>query len=281
VITLADDGRNGHPARGKFLLPRRPLALLVRAKMRTALEKRRPDLVLPRAGWRKPWVFRCTPWGDGAEAVLRYLARYVFRVAITEARIVGLDDTGVTIRHKHRKSARWRTIRLDGPEFNLGQRLLDANRTIGQPEKITTIFGRRVTKHYRGKLQTEIEDLNLPNPVIRSHYRNGFVKQYVRDHLILRTEPASNNVNDYGVNKAVETSALCASASRPSPTTTSTSSRTSWRPSSTAGSCASSPSRPLPQPESAFPVSSSTTPDSSPSCTPSSASRTSQPAAPS
>jgi hypothetical protein len=87
---------------------------------------------------------------------------------------------------------------------NIGQRLLDANRTIGQPEKITTIFGRKVTKHYRGKLQTEIEDLHLPNPVIRSHYRNGFVKQYVRDHLILRTEPASNNVNDYGVNKAVE-----------------------------------------------------------------------------
>jgi hypothetical protein len=87
---------------------------------------------------------------------------------------------------------------------NLGQRLLDANRTIGQPDKITTIFGRRVTKHYRGKLQTEIEDLNMPNPVIRSHYGNGFIKQYVRDHLILRTEPASNNVNDYGVNKAVE-----------------------------------------------------------------------------
>jgi hypothetical protein len=31
----------------------------------------------------------------------------------------------------------------------------------------------KVTKQYRGKLQTEIEDMNLPNPVIRSHYRNG------------------------------------------------------------------------------------------------------------
>jgi hypothetical protein len=41
--------------------------------------------------------------------------------------------------------------------------------------------------------------MNLPNPVIRSHYRNGFIKQYVRDHVILRTEPASNNVTDYGV----------------------------------------------------------------------------------
>src|ERR1700676_4652893 len=87
---------------------------------------------------------------------------------------------------------------------NLGQRLLDANRTIGQPNKITVVFGRKVSKQYRGKLQTEIEDMDLPNPVIRSHYRNGFIKQYVRDHLILRTEAASNNVNDYGVKKAVE-----------------------------------------------------------------------------
>ena len=91
----------------------------------------------------------------------------------------------------------------------LGERLLDANRTIGQPNKITVIFGRKVTKQYRGKLQTEIEDMNLPNPVIRSHYRNGFIKQYVRDHLILRTEAASNNVNDYGVNKAVENLPRC------------------------------------------------------------------------
>jgi hypothetical protein len=53
-------------------------------------------------------------------------------------------------------------------------------------------------------LQTEIEDLDLPNPVIRSHYGHGFIKQYVRDHLLLRTEPATNNVTDYGVNKAVE-----------------------------------------------------------------------------
>ena len=46
--------------------------------------------------------------------------------------------------------------------------------------------------------------MNLPNPVIRSHYGNGFIKQYVRDHLILRTEAASNNVYDYGVKKSVQ-----------------------------------------------------------------------------
>ncbi len=86
----------------------------------------------------------------------------------------------------------------------LGERVLDANRTIGQPDKITVIFGRKITSRHRGKLQTEIEDMHLPNPVIRSHYGNGFIKQYVRDHLMLRTEAATNNVNDYAVNKAVE-----------------------------------------------------------------------------
>jgi hypothetical protein len=40
--------------------------------------------------------------------------------------------------------------------------------------------------------------------VTRSHYGHGFAKQYVRDDRVLRTEPATNNVYDYGVNKDVE-----------------------------------------------------------------------------
>src|SRR5215207_5833236 len=86
----------------------------------------------------------------------------------------------------------------------LGERLLDANRTIGQPTKLANIFGRKVTKRYRGKLETVIEDLDLPNPVIRSYCRDGSIKQYVRDHLALRTEATSNNVRDFGVPKAID-----------------------------------------------------------------------------
>jgi hypothetical protein len=33
-------------------------------------------------------------------------------------------------------------------------RLLDANRTIGQPPKLTIIFGRRISRYHHGKLQT-------------------------------------------------------------------------------------------------------------------------------
>src|SRR3982751_989179 len=109
------------------------------------------------------------------------------------------------------------------------QRLLDENRNIGQPNKITTIFGQKVTRHYRGKLQTVIEDLDLPNPVIRSHYGNGFIKQYVRDHVVLRTEPASNNVADYGVKKAPRPCRNCARRCPLLQTIISTSSKTSWK----------------------------------------------------
>lgn len=86
----------------------------------------------------------------------------------------------------------------------LQERLLDANRSIGQPNKLTLLFGRRVNKRYRRRLQTVIEDLHLGSPVIRSHYKSSSVKQYVRDHKTLRTEPASNNVWDLGVKKAVQ-----------------------------------------------------------------------------
>ena len=125
----------------------------------------------------------------------------------------------------------------------LGQRLLDANRTIGQPNKITIIFGRKVTKHYRGKLQTVIEDIDLPNPVIRSHYGQGFIKQYVRDHLLIC---APNRPPTMSPTMAARKPwRICPNSDRrcpPSSTTITTSSRTFWRPSSIAGSCASWPS---------------------------------------
>jgi hypothetical protein len=86
----------------------------------------------------------------------------------------------------------------------LGDRLLDANRNLGRPDKLTVIFGWRVTKRYQGKLQTEIEDLHLGSPVMRSYYQNGFAKHYVRDHDVLRIEAATNNVRDHNINKAVD-----------------------------------------------------------------------------
>jgi hypothetical protein len=114
---ISEDGKTWHPARRKFLVPIKALAKLVRGKFRALLRRKRPDLVIPDAVWRAPWILHVTAWGNGEKAVLEYLARYVFRIALTNARIVGLDDETVTIQYRDRKTGRLRTCRLSGEEF--------------------------------------------------------------------------------------------------------------------------------------------------------------------
>lgn len=114
---LSADGSTWHPARRSFLLPIKALARKVRGKVRALLRRRCPDLVVPDAVWHTDWIAHVTAWGQGEQAVLDYLARYVFRIAITNARIVGLDDAGVTVAYRNRKTGRQCTCRLGGDEF--------------------------------------------------------------------------------------------------------------------------------------------------------------------
>jgi Putative transposase/Transposase zinc-binding domain len=90
---------------------------LVRGKFRALLQRKCPDLVVPDMVWQVPWILHVTAWGNGEQAVLDYLARYVFRIALTNARIVGLDGDTVTIQYKDRKTGHARTCRLSGDEF--------------------------------------------------------------------------------------------------------------------------------------------------------------------
>ena len=85
----------------------------------------------------------------------------------------------------------------------MADRLLDLNRNIGRPDKLSTVFGYRITKAYRGGLKTQIADHHLGNPVIRSEYKDSSIKQYVRDHLLLRTEATSYNTLDLGLGKSI------------------------------------------------------------------------------
>jgi hypothetical protein len=121
---ISEDGNTWHPARRKFLVPIKALAQLVRGKFRALLKRKCPDLVIPEAVWQRPWILHVTAWGKGEQAVLDYLARYVFRIALTNpslacslARIVDLDDETVTIQYKDRKTGQARTCRLSGEEF--------------------------------------------------------------------------------------------------------------------------------------------------------------------
>jgi Putative transposase len=114
---ISEDASAWHPTRWKFLVSIKALDQLVRGKFRAMLRQKCPALIIPDAVWRKRWILHVTAWGNGEQAVLDYLARYVFRVALTNARIVGLDDETVTIQYKERKTGRSRTCRLSGQDF--------------------------------------------------------------------------------------------------------------------------------------------------------------------
>jgi len=114
---ISEDGNAWRPARRKFLVPIKALAKLVRGKFRALLQRTCPDLMISEAVWRRPWILHVTTWGNGEQAVLDYLARYVFRIALTNARIVALDNQTVTIQYKERRTGRARTCRLRGVEF--------------------------------------------------------------------------------------------------------------------------------------------------------------------
>jgi len=69
---------------------------------------------------RKKWFVYAKPPFAGPEAVLAYLARYTHRVAISNSRLIALDQHGVSFRYKdYRRNgqARYRTMTLGADEF--------------------------------------------------------------------------------------------------------------------------------------------------------------------
>lgn len=82
--------------------------------------ERSPSLLhttLDQARSRRWVVYAQRPFG-GPRHVLRYLARYTHRTAISNARIVAFDGETVTFKVKRRSAAAsWRTVRLPAVEF--------------------------------------------------------------------------------------------------------------------------------------------------------------------
>ena len=113
------DGQHWEGARGKFLVPVKLLSRKIAAKFRDALRKENSELfaTISDTAWRREWVSFCKHYGRGNQAVLNYLSRYVFRTAISNARILDMDDTHVTFRWKDRNRDAWQTERILGVQF--------------------------------------------------------------------------------------------------------------------------------------------------------------------
>ena len=117
------------PAPRDFFLPVRVLAQVFRGKLLSLLEKavnrakirEGPDEDFHRQlkqAARKQWVVYSKPPFAGAEQVLAYLGRYAYRIALSNDRLVALQDGHVTFRWKDRAHGNApRLATLDAPTF--------------------------------------------------------------------------------------------------------------------------------------------------------------------
>lgn len=120
---LSPSGTEWLPSPSNFFLPVKALSKIYRAIFR---EQMRKEGLLEKydgdpSVWDQPWNVNCQAVGNGREA-LRYLAPYVYRVAIGNHRIQRVEcyDDGsakVTMMVKPSKSRSYRPMRLDAEKF--------------------------------------------------------------------------------------------------------------------------------------------------------------------
>jgi ribosomal protein L37AE/L43A len=110
------DGGRWRSSRQDFLVPVKALSPIFRAMFRVQLRK--TDLfptVTPRV-WRKDWVVHSQPVGSGAQA-FKYLAPYIFRVAISNNRLRKLENGQVSFAYKESATDQLRHSTVSAQEF--------------------------------------------------------------------------------------------------------------------------------------------------------------------
>jgi len=114
--SLSQDRQSWLSLRYPYLVPQKALARVFAGKFRHALKK--VDLLkgIPTRIWKQSWVVDVLAVGSGQSA-LRYLAPYIFRVAISNRRILSLDQGKVTFQFKDSKSQQQRIAVLLAEHF--------------------------------------------------------------------------------------------------------------------------------------------------------------------
>jgi len=115
---LSEEKNKWNKSRSNFLLPVKALSVIFRAKFRDELKKGNPALFnsITSKIWRKDWVVNSIAVGRGKKA-LKYLAQYVFRIAISNSRIIKLENGKITFEYKESQTNQWKIMTLEVEEF--------------------------------------------------------------------------------------------------------------------------------------------------------------------
>lgn len=131
-----DETCNWHEKKNGFFLPGIAMAKLFKGKFMAGLKELHDGDKLKYEGeaqcyrnsyeykqllntcYAKKWVTNIKESFAGAESVMNYLGRYTHRIAISNSRILRMDETKVTYKVKdYKNNGIWKEVSIDGIEF--------------------------------------------------------------------------------------------------------------------------------------------------------------------
>lgn len=113
---LSGDRKTWLPSRANFYVPVKALSPIYRALFKDAMDQAGWLAQIDPRVWQTNWNVHSQANPNGHTS-FTYLAPYVFKVAISNSRIVSLKDRTVTFTYRKPGSARPRTTHLDAIEF--------------------------------------------------------------------------------------------------------------------------------------------------------------------
>jgi len=113
---VSKDGDQWLSSREDLFVHTKPFTDIFKAKFRDAMKKANLFHKIDSSVWKEEWVVHSQSAGKGQNS-LRYLARYVFRVAISNNRIKSIENNVITFLYKDRQRKTYKTTSLEAMEF--------------------------------------------------------------------------------------------------------------------------------------------------------------------
>lgn len=95
-------------------------------------------------------------------------------------------------------------FKRSAPLTALFHRAVDIGLLLGGADHTAHLFGRRINRLYRGKLQTVLDQRNEGQPVLRSYYQSSYAKAYQKFLRLLRFEGCINDTYHLGIGRHLE-----------------------------------------------------------------------------
>lgn len=107
------------PKQGKYLFPKKAMSLVFRARFMSAMRKRlQVPQPLAKQAFQKIWVVYAKRPFASPKTVVEYLGRYTHKIAISNHRLLNVNDQTVTFSYKdYKQASKKKEMTISGIEF--------------------------------------------------------------------------------------------------------------------------------------------------------------------